>query len=283
MTLTLEEKLAKADLLAVPYARGPAGARPFVISIQEAGGGPGIFRTWQGAAEIEVTPSKKHKQAVLTATELPRSVTRTVEILDWQTGKAIDKISPSMRDTAIGSFPTFMGEDVKFTVADEISKATKGVDYNGNFTHWRLSIAVTGTAPANEQTLLVGMDETHYFVSALPEKALTVVEAHELLKPVSAKAEGTKRQGEWFFIPVKTKKLQDALFARLSELNWGSLEQDSSHHGNTLIHGNATYAIGDVTDGRKGRHKPLVLTEWHRVQRNREVEVASQPRQRYWD
>ncbi len=58
---------------------------------------------------------------------------------------------------------------------------------------------------------LAGMDDDSYFVSRLCKRVKTVKEAFESLKPKKVKyIENTginvKRQGEWFFIPLKMEK-----------------------------------------------------------------------------
>lgn len=287
MVDTLEKELAKADLIAMKYARGPAGADPFVISIQEMGGGPGVFRTWQGKSEIEVTPNKKLRQAVITASEPERVLSRAIPLSKWDVRSLAHvkptKVTKDLERTAKDYFgervviPETAGLKYNYT----LGKISEQSNYDGA-SSYNVDVKVEATVPATSQSLLVGMDETHYFVAALPEKALTVVEAHEILRPASAKKDGTKRQGEWFFIPV-SERLSKELFKHTDQLEYAMLEDGSTHVGSTLIHGKGTYAIGVIQDERKGRHEPLILTSWHQVRRNNEIEVKSQPRTRYWD
>lgn len=279
------KELRKADLKAKEYARGPAGLRPFVISIQERKDSPGLFRTWTGAAEIEVHPNRRAKQAVITANELERDITRDVKLSSW------DRIEPVQTDRtnqdALSNFPVALGaneRNAKWDYGEMHSvkkvniRGAKSSDYR-----WDFRIPVTATVPASGQSLLVGMDETHYFVCALPETATSVRHAHEMLRPSTAHRKGVVRQGEWFFIPVNNEKLATALLTRIGDVRFERLEFGSTHMTNILTHGNSRYAIGVVQDARKGRHEPLLLNRFHQIVRNKEVTVLTPVPQRHWD
>ena len=69
---------------------------------------------------------------------------------------------------------------------------------------------------ASTTTLLMGLDEEHYFISALPKTAKSIKEAHKVLIPTEVKRAirsnlFVKRQGEFFFVPISKKKLTKLL------------------------------------------------------------------------
>lgn len=279
----VEEGLKKANLDAKEYARGPAGKNPFVISIQEMKDRPGLFRTWTGIADIDVHPDRSLHQAVITAVEKERSVTRNVHIEHAASG---DQPEPDqtegVNNRARARFMLAMPTGTTWKYGE--MEARRVHNRWGNGSRWDAIIPVTATAPATSQSLLVGMDETHYFVSALPEVVTSVADAHEILRPHLAKKSGTVRQGEWFFIPVTNKKLIEALYKKLASGFTRQLEHLSSHEAFIVEHGDTLYAIGIVTDNRIGRHSPLVLTGFHRVLRNAEVQpLTTVPKRQYWD
>ncbi|MFX0033072.1 MAG: hypothetical protein ACFE9P_10435, partial [Candidatus Hermodarchaeota archaeon] len=74
---------------------------------------------------------------------------------------------------------------------------------------------VTRRTSSLTRKYLVGMDETHLFISELPQEGAInkVKEAHKVLKPeyiiMSEKDnQRIRRQGEWFFVPVTEKELK---------------------------------------------------------------------------
>lgn len=133
---------------------------------------------------------------------------------------------------------------------------------------------------------LVGMDETANFVCRLPEAVETVDEAHKVLRPQGLLPHA-KRQGEWFFTPVKEydKEVRcpcgsslDEHEHLLSEENLRSRVGTTTHRVSQFTHRGVTYAKGVVTDERKGRHVPVDLgDEWHRVDRNMERVIQQKP------
>lgn len=64
---------------------------------------------------------------------------------------------------------------------------------------------------SEKRRFLVGHDERHYFISQLDQPVTTVRQAHEGLRPGVATRDGTKRQGEWFFVPLRADEVEDLL------------------------------------------------------------------------
>lgn len=133
---------------------------------------------------------------------------------------------------------------------------------------------------------LVGMDETANFVCRLPQQVDSVEEAHEVLRPKGLLPHA-KRQGEWFFTPVKEYDKDEKCECgkplaehegRLSMDNLRSRSGDTTHRVRQFTHMGVTYAKGLVEDERNGRHAPVDLgNEWHRVDRNTERDIQQKP------
>src|SRR4029077_18702464 len=74
--------------------------------------------------------------------------------------------------------------------------------------HGVFRTVVRKTDPALRR-FLVGMDESHLFVSQLTTAARTVAEAHEGIPPrVLEERPETARQVEWFFVPLTDEERQ---------------------------------------------------------------------------
>lgn len=187
--MTLVQELEKADLEARAYKRGPAGPAPFVIAIQNGKPKtPGLFRTWEGNAEIDVHRNRRQHQAVINTEEPARAVTRDVTFNQFQVSKPRSQPSDHIKQIARARFPVQMGGRLRWTYGDVTA-------ISGGGERWAVTVPVHCHASAQIQSLLVGLDEVHYFVSALPEVATAVKEAHELLRPPTARKKGTVRQG----------------------------------------------------------------------------------------
>jgi len=130
----------------------------------------------------------------------------------------------------------------------------------------------------------MGLDERHLFISGLPKENIkTVAEAHQALKHKAvAEAEGegkkAKRQGEYFFIPL-TEREEEEFLAKIDRDRKIKCKRDrlarpghKPHFVKRLIRmrrGRKVYAQGVVSHEQ---HRPLVLSNWHMVYRNRETE-----------
>lgn len=135
---------------------------------------------------------------------------------------------------------------------------------------------------------LVGMDETANFVCRLPKRVETVEEAHEVLRPEGLLPHA-KRQGEWFFTPVREydKAENCACGKPLTEcgknlsvvsMALSSRSGVTTHLVRQFSHRGVTFAKGLVEDNRKGRHAPVDLGDtWHRVDRNTEQVIQQKP------
>ena len=155
-----------------------------------------------------------------------------------------------------------------------------------------LNIKYQITAPESTQCFLVGKDESHYFISQLPEVARNVNRAHEILRPKVRK--NAVRIGEWFFDPVSRKKNDELLRAAFSndksgyymgKGTWyheytftdefGNLDSDEAWSDNhrcciSLHKNRETYVFGEIYDVDK-RHDPVFLNRFHKIVRNNEV------------
>ena len=145
-----------------------------------------------------------------------------------------------------------------------------------NFTTKKVE-KVTHRTPGFLRKYLLGMDETHLFITELPQEGAInkVKEAHKILKPeyVIKSEKDTKRikrQGEWFFIPVTPKEQM------LIEDNQNFIEKKkpiedraNPHIAEQLLNiKDEIYVKGKI---KHVEHRTLKLNGWFRVLRNTEV------------
>lgn len=282
------DRLVDAGIDARAYARGPAGVRSFVASI-DAHPRAGRLWIWEGRCQIEVATSKRHRQGVLNVAEETRELVQQLHTTAYHrgpTGRPIGWLSDEqIIDGAVAQMKSRWALPAGSSYEAVIKFKPKSLR-SGSVA----KVTVRAHAPASNTSLLMGMDETHHFVAQLPKFGVnTVRAAHALLTPPEARVPGTKRQGEWFFVPVRDHDVVETLMRRLNQVNYGPLEPGSSHHAPMTTRNGRMYAIGTVMDNRFGRHAPLLLHEFHQVIRNREVNVAPTPRaqpqlrRRSWD
>lgn len=226
-----------------PLASGPAAKQIFGMTIDERDSTDEVFRYWPGEENHVIVRDAK-----------PGRHQMVVDV--WEPVREFQQV---------------------WVVADDADLESRLERANGRVlqreAHW---VKVALTTPAHERHFLLGTDETHYFIAQLPREASSVEDAHDVLRPLVARAPGTLRQGEWFFIPVSDEQqygawpegttLKDEPIARTgigtphvaSEV---FIRRDASGE---------TFARGVVTQAP--RHRPLVLGDrWHRVVRNLEI------------
>lgn len=279
------KELQKNNIVISKYTKGPLGSRIFALGINGHTKHPeGIIKVWPAKTEIEINPVKKLRQTILNVHEDKRTVARDIGPFNIsQHRNTYQQLIGTFRGRV--TLPNING--LKFYTENVLSNNIKGTKVK------TISGTVIVELPKTDQSFLIGMDETHNFISMLPKKASSVEEAHEILRPkVSDKA---IRQGEFFFDPVVSHKILERLDEKMSNMRWyrngwrilmTNLESRSSHIGvlTQRINGQL-YAFGMVLDTRKGRHAPLLLNTWHKVVRNREVVIrnAVRTRTRTWD
>lgn len=148
-------------------------------------------------------------------------------------------------------------------------------------------VDVIDTTPSETRKYLIGHDEVSLFMCELPSlDSNTVKEAHEELKPRRVKRlkrVNTKRQGEWFFVPItKSEKLilnrGRIQFDKEIEGSGGKphvasqivkIKNVSVGHRSTFERLSHQFVRGMITHPD---HFPLELKKWHRVYRNMEVQ-----------
>lgn len=137
------------------------------------------------------------------------------------------------------------------------------------------NVTRTRTTQDWKRSYLVGMDQTHLFIAELPKGASTVKVAHEVLKPSAVKGKkGTRRQGEWFFVPATADE------QLLIDGSASSIQRRAKIPGNTqnfhvaeqLIvmkdgEKEKMFAIGKVTHPE---HRAISLKRWCAVLKNTE-------------
>jgi len=281
MTSNLVESLKKLGIKAQPYKKPPSGKDVFVISIMPKPP-EGIIQVNQGLAKVEIHGSKKLRQAVITVTEEPRVVTRAVKSV-WN-AYVLSSPPPTVNEakrTLRVNFGISMPGVPRWSFAGVKWEKRKGL--NG--------FVVTGKVTARSgkrtvSTFLLGVDESHNFISPLKKKASSIEEAHKQLKP-KVRA-GTLRQGEWFFEPLvkaeataidkivvaDSRKIKPAVLGASTHraLTTTRIITKGRGKGAKRKPGTTTlYARGFVVDNRKGHHKALWLPTWCKVVRNNEI------------
>ena len=280
MSPTVRE-LRKAGIIVEDYRKAPAGRDAFVVAIQPFGR-KGKLRIHEGNADIEVFPDREQRQAVMNVKEHPHVISRKVSGTFY--GREQEKPTEEQATRRlINNFPVQMPDGTRHTVKGlQIKKNRDG--------YWVASGIVTGRkSQRSRMTFLVGVDEKHHFICALPKSASSVEEAHKILRPEGVPADAP-RQGEWFFVPV-SQRLEQKL-NRIAETNprrvsEESLEFMSSHIAKQLLRFDGNdYVIGYVHDNRTTRHRGIYLPKWHRVVRNNEVtpkDPVQRAQMRSWD
>ena len=252
----LAQQLCGFGLDARPYVKPPLATEIFTVNIETR-----QIRPWAGRANVTVSGDAKRRQAVVNVAERDREITRDLHVP--RVDVSSDDLAEAQRSDIIRRFPVFVpnGQLVEYSVLSRRSSWCR--------------IRATLRAPKTSFSLLMGFDEVRQFIAALPGRALTVEEAHRLLRPnVSRRA---RRQGEWFFDPATADERARIVAAqhRGAMAIVQALERGSSHRASVLRVGNDLFAIGTVIDGRVKHHKPLVLDDWHRVIRNAELEAPT--------
>jgi hypothetical protein len=171
--------------------------------------------------------------------------------------------------------------------------------YHAEHTFWlEFDVDYTLRVPETDFCMLTGIDEVAHFVCALPEKAKTVDEAHDILRPEGVPV-GSPRQGEFFFVPISDEEVMHLIgeaslnetYVNMRTKGRNQLERSSSHAASVLCEiGDRKFARGTISDSRKSRHENLQLTQWHEVIRNTEIvpdfekmREAQRRVTRYWD
>jgi hypothetical protein len=282
---SLVNRLRQAGIRAAEYKRGPFGRDVFALSIQPRHS-EGTVTVNQGTAGITVRGDKARRQAVVSVIEKDRVVVRntaahfsdrltaSVELGDRP---SIGEIHRSLRE----NFTAIMPVGTSWSYGRCSYSSTEQVSY-GQQTTYALHVKCKVTARVNNQTtnhFLIGMDETRNFIAALPDKPRSVKHAHKMLRPARLRKDSL-RQGEWFFEPIRNAKLKTQL-SRFAIILKPTRLENTTHHAKTAIKYNGVlYAIGFITDDRRGHHAPTLLKDWHKVVRNKEATIKVSPAQR---
>lgn len=307
----LARELSTAGMDAQAYAKPPVRKDLMVMS---TGNNAEVVRLWPGLAELEASVDSSHRQAVLNSHEEAREVVEYYAVYArWAHNAQPALVVPGAkisRKVVLRSDQwlakaikaeektDWKGEPIRRMSADRVAKLfdirlPSGTELREDGTN--TVVRITQTTTDTDTSFLVGMDETAHFICQLPTQVSTVDEAHDVLKPAEVKRTKAdwKRQGEWFFVPVGNQSLIKQLNARITDAEFRPLEGGrrsgngwwggSSHQGLVLNYERKQYVLGTIMDRRKGHHKPLILPDWHRVIRNREVAVPEIERPRRWD
>lgn len=162
-----------ASIAPEPFVTGTVGAKVFGMEIAERNSAQETLRLWpgEGTRLRVVDADPRHRQVVLAINE---PVRRFIDELPLERGA---------RASAPGKLLGIRNGKMRFV----------------------------RETPGGERLFLVGQDERHYFIAQLPRLVNTVHEAHAVLRPPHTGRVGTKRQGEWFFVPLTAEEHADTL------------------------------------------------------------------------
>lgn len=288
-TTDLVKSLQGFGIKAESYKKPPAGKDVFVISILPKKPA-GVILVHQGLAKVSVSGSKKLCQAAIIVKERARVLTRKVKATFHQ------ELEPSkvMVETALRrNFPLGVPfSNTKWTYKN----VSTGRGGPGSYS-WTCTATVTASiGNRSTNSFLVGMDETHNFISPLPQKPKSLEDARKMLKPIDPKIRpklraGTRRQGEWFFEPLNKEEVAEIEKIAAEKQIKGRVLGRTTHSAASTIKVTkpkkmkGLYARGFITDNRKGHHENIFLAHWHRVVRNREIPMPllAEGRRKSWD
>ncbi len=276
-----------ANILTVPYKKGPIGATAFALGRDRDSG---AVRVWPGDSNVDiVAQSKKFNQIVVHMYEPSRSIKLRTKLHSWGKGERQDSWAGAdesyrknrIRQSLNVRIPGMRVRSykpvsiIKHSVSDRNGLDTADVPY---VNHFEVSIY----APKHESFFLIGKDELTSFICELPEAATSIKGAHDSLRPDNLR-EGFKRQGEWFFEPATTKELKaiekylrggramkvDGLYESGTPTSWQRTNE--SHKGLCVKIEKEVFATGPIIDVRQKHHSILMLSNWHRVRANKEL------------
>ena len=275
--MNVVEKIESVGVKVNPYKRGPAGKDPFIISRDSD-----KIRIWPGNSEITVSTDKRNRQALLKVKENARDVKANGSIyLGYsQTEALVDKTSNEILKALTEAYSVSnksldkrLKECAHTFVPNSTVKSVSNFRVQGGYIYYEIVLRAKST----RSSFLVGYDESeskYPFICQLrTNKADNPLEARKALRPEGLST-SAKRQGEWFFDPAPNS-IQNELNRNIQNIRTGVRLSDTSHYANVLSYKGESYVIGKVSERyRRGHHKPLVLNRWHRVVRNKEVQVA---------
>lgn len=299
----LADRLNKADLKCLPYAKSPVPGAQFILNLNASN----QLRVWStDIPEVIIRTDKRKKQAVITAIEpkrtlhrsssgyfnMPRRMDKSSHLSEIE----IEELKVCLQKQDPFNLPGVNYKVTNRTISDESKKKVNEFlnrnlfdpkrDYAKNCGDY-FNYEATAIVSKSVVNFLVGFDENSKFICALKKQPKSVVDAHEMLRPKDV-PKGSIRQGEFFFVPATKKEVKKIVKSRVFESR--PLELNSSHIASTTVmtgknSHKVKYAIGVVNDERGAkRHKPLILSSWHRVVRNNEIRVSPLPSANtYWD
>jgi hypothetical protein len=148
--------------------------------------------------------------------------------------------------------------------------------------------------PGSTRHLLAGRDERQLFMCQLREPVTSVRQAHDSLRAPEAKKSRSAltrpvRQGEWFFLVVPDEEIRALEIAikgnktvvrRKASINSYIPRAGKPHIADEIVA--SARSLGDVRVYVRGAirhpdHHTLRISQWRRVVRNREAEIARSP------
>ena len=293
---SIKKAIERLNEVGIPirfYSRAPMGKGVFVIGIGDRYKADERICLWPGMVSIaELSTDKRLGQAVMSVYEEAQDINFTYNINRYSLnndGTPENSLKRDFRRYAPLSLP-------ENTECINVKTVNVPVPIR-NMSSWNeVEVEFTVRTPSEERHFLLGHDTdgTHVFISMLPEKATSVKEAHDILRP-SRVPEGSIRQGEFFFLPTPkyrpgTRHVREngLVYSRIDRVknswqtphmhNW---DNRTDHHAEELVvnwSAGIQHVRGIITNPR---HEPLVLDVWHKVVANNEVPNPTPTRR--WD
>ena len=280
---TFDEALKRLNEIGIPtklYAQAPLGKNIFVIGISDRYKKAERISLWPGrVARAGIATDKRYGQVVLSVFEKGQRVEGRNSLAWGSDNVSLADIKKEWRQHVRTAFPA----ETRCLKIEEAGRVSAGW---GGRTLRR--IKYTLRTPTAERCFLLGHDTdgNHVFISMLPTKASSVIDAHNILLPDGV-PKGSLRQGEFFFIPapefdpgeaIKVERnlgLWTVVGTRKQAKGrgfWGGYQHQISDHTATEL---AVDWVNGVqyarTSVKNTRHAPLDLAIWHKAVPNNEV------------
>lgn len=294
----IDDAITRINDFGIPmkrYARPPMGKNLLIIGIGDRYKKSERICIWPGLVKnVELATDRRYNQAVLGFYEESRKVTVGASVpAYWD-----NTMNRDWRGYVDMVFP----DGTRLLKVEDTGLSSKLVWSWPRNEQW-LKKRFTVRTPSAERWFLLGSDsqENHVFISMLPERATSVREAHEILRPKEV-PKGSPRQGEFFFvrapdeadillrsIPYKIVYEDHGIWSVLAprktpKSGWQYDHHLSDHKAEELLvdwPNGVQYVHGTISNTR---HKPLHLKDWHRVVMNREIPNPAPPgRGTRWD
>jgi len=288
-TYSIDSAIKKLNEVGIPtkkYARPPAGKHVFAIGIGDRYKKNERICIWPGlVSSVGLSVSTRAGQAAMVLYEESQEITfvasHYIGRQSYHTDASIQKEALAVAKTHPTSGANItLPDGTKFVSAEYIEEEP---GWNRGYHRVRKTVKT----PSAVRSFLIGKDDGDtVFISMLPTEPETLQGAFDILRP-SYVPEGSKRQGEFFFLPMpewfirKPRSVGSYADERGTRLRSNNFMEYTDHYASECVTDskhNEQYARGVISNSR---HPDLVLEGWHFVAPN--CEVPAPTHARVWD